>query len=125
MLTCKLQQISAMLSTACFSAAQAGREADIFADAIRARDERNQQVLCDKEREAARSEQQLRRSEQQLADRATAIQRLQVQCATGASWRCTRADFVGNEQWHANRDNRCVTDSGVKMRCDICVLTVQ
>ena len=86
--TCKLQQMNTMLTAACTIAAQAGREADIFADAIRARDDRNQQVLCDKERQAARSEQQLRRSEQQLADRAAAIQRLQVRCATEASRHC-------------------------------------
>ncbi len=85
-----------LLTAACDSAAQAGRDADIFADAIRARDDRNQQVLCDKEREAARSEQQLRRSEQQLADRAAAIQRLQVRCAAEAYRACMGAASFGH-----------------------------
>jgi hypothetical protein len=66
---------------ACFCNAQAGRDADMFAETIRARDERNQQVLCDKEREAVQAEQQLRRVEQQLADRDATILGMRVCCA--------------------------------------------
>lgn len=108
-------------------------EADVFADAMVRRNELTARLLSEKEREAAKAEQQRRRSEQLLSEKDGLIQRLQVCRRSPLRTRRTHGMALSmvlhlkraTLQIYSNGLGNCGGSPRIRISCAYCIVYLQ